>query len=121
MPILFATVLYLIIRVSVIGHLASNAEVTDIMNNPFYGMTKGEKMATVFYTLLLYLKLFIYPHPLTHDYYPYHIPIMHWNDWRPILSLLLYLALAVVFIKGWKKKTVWAYAVAFYLITLSIV
>src|SRR5437773_2978361 len=91
------------------------------MNNPFYGMTKGEKMATVFYTLLLYLKLFIYPHPLTHDYYPYHIPIMHWNDWRPLLSLLLYIALIVVFLKGWKKRTVWGYSIAFYLITLSIV
>src|SRR4030095_7921539 len=46
---------------------------------------------------------------------------MHWSDWRPILSLLLYIALMIVIIKGWKKKTVWAYAVAFYLITLSIV
>ena len=27
----------------------------------------------------------------------------------------------VAFIKGWKKKTVWAYSIAFYLITLSIV
>jgi hypothetical protein len=120
-PIVLATVIYLAIRISVIGHLVGNAEVTDIMNNPFYGMTWGEKMATIFYTLLLYLKLLIYPHPLTHDYYPYHIPIMHWNDWRPILSLLLYLALVVVFIKGWRKKTVWAYAIGFYLITLSIV
>jgi len=121
LPILFATILYLIIRVSVIGHLVSNAEVTDIMNNPFYGMTQGDKTATIFYTLLLYLKLLVYPHPLTHDYYPYHIPIMHWNDWRCILSLLLYVGMIVVFIKGWKKKTVWAYSIAFYLITLSIV
>ena len=121
LPIIFATALYLIIRVSVIGHLVSGSEVTDIMNNPFYGMTKGEKSATILYTLLLYLKLLVYPHPLTHDYYPYHIPIMHWNDWRPILSLLLYVGLVVVFIRDWKKKTVWAYSIAFYLIALSIV
>jgi hypothetical protein len=121
MPIALASIIYIVIRVSVIGHLVGNVEVTDIMNNPFYGMTKGEKMATIFYTLLLYLKLLIYPHPLTHDYYPYHIPIMHWNDWRPILSLVLYLALVVIFLKGFRKKTVWAYSVAFYLITLSIV
>ena len=120
-PIVLASIIYMVIRVSVIGHVVGNVEVTDIMNNPFYGMTKGEKMATIFYTLLLYLKLLIYPHPLTHDYYPYHIPIMHWNDWRPILSLVLYLALVVVFLKGFRKKTVWAYSIAFYLITLSIV
>jgi len=121
LPILLATVLYLVIRVSVIGHLVGNAEVTDLMNNPFYGMTFGEKTATIFYTLLLYLKLHIFPYPLTHDYYPYQIPIMHWADWRPILSLLLYIGLLVIIIKGWKKKTVWAYAAAFYLIALSIV
>ena len=84
-------------------------------------MSSAEKTATIFYTLLLYLKLLICPYPLTHDYYPYQIPIMHWNDWRPILSVLLYLAMAVVFVKGWRKKTVWAYSVAFYLVTLSIV
>lgn len=121
LPIALASMVYLVIRIGVIGHLVSNAEVTNIMNNPFYGMTKGEKTATIFYTLLLYLKLHVVPYPLTHDYYPYHIPIMHWNDWRPILSLILYIAMAVVFIRGWKKKTVWAYAVAFYLIALSIV
>lgn len=121
LPIILATALYLIIRISVIGHLVSNAVVTDLMNNPFYGMTKGEKTATIFYTLLLYLKLLIYPHPLTHDYYPYHIPIMHWSDWRPILSLVVYVALIAVLIKGWKRKTTWTYSIAFYLITLSIV
>src|SRR5204863_864452 len=120
-PIVFATAVYLAIRVSVIGHLIGNGEVTNIMNNPFYGMSSAEKTATIFYTLLLYLKLLICPYPLTHDYYPYQIPIMHWNDWRPILSVLLYLAMAVVFVKGWRKKTVWAYSVAFYLVTLSIV
>jgi protein O-mannosyl-transferase len=121
LPIATASIIYIVIRVSVIGHLVGSAEVTDIMNNPFYGMTKGEKMATIFYTLLLYLKLLIYPHPLTHDYYPYHIPIMHWNDWRPILSVLLYLGLVLIFVKGFTRKTVWAYAVAFYLVALSIV
>jgi hypothetical protein len=121
LPVFFASLLYLIVRVIVIGHLGSKTEVSDLMNNPFYGMTFGEKTATVFYTLLLYLKLHIYPHPLTHDYYPYHIPIMHWGDWRPILSLLLYIGLIVVFLKGWKRKTAWAYSIAFYLITLSIV
>src|SRR5678816_2407002 len=91
------------------------------MNNPFYGMSFGEKMATVFYTLLLYLKLLVYPHPLTHDYYPYHIHMMHWTDWAPILSLLLHSVFIVVMVKGWKKKTTWSYSIAFYLVTLSIV
>jgi len=91
------------------------------MNNPFYGMSFGEKTATIFYTLLLYLKLLVFPHPLTHDYYPYHIPIMTWADWAPILSLILHLTLLIIAVKGWKKKSIPAYSIWFYLITLSIV
>jgi protein O-mannosyl-transferase len=121
LPVLAGTILYLLMRVNAIGYLLDEKEVTDLMNNPFYGVSMGEKTATIFYTLLQYLKLFIYPHPLTHDYYPYHIPIMSWSAWQSILSLILYIGLIVVIIKGWKRKTIWAYAAAFYLITLSIV
>ena len=121
LPALAGAMLYLIIRVSVIGHLSSGAEVTNLMNNPFYGMSYGEKTATIFHTLLLYLKLHIFPHPLTHDYYPYHIPIMNWSDWTPILSLVLHLAMFLIIVKGWKRKTTLAYSIAFYLVTLSIV
>jgi hypothetical protein len=120
-PLFVATIIYLVIRVNVLGFLFSGNEITNLMNNPFYGMSFGEKMATVFFTLLLYLKLLVYPHPLTHDYYPYHIHVMHWTDWAPILSLLLHLAFIAIMIKGWKKKTTWAYSIAFYLVTLSIV
>lgn len=120
-PVLTGTIIYLLMRVNAIGYLLGDNQVTDLMNNPFYGMNFGEKTATIFYTLLLYLKLHIIPYPLTHDYYPYHIPVMHWSDLRTILSLMIYAGLIVVIIKGWKKRSVWAYAAAFYLITLSIV
>ena len=120
-PLIAGTVVYLIIRYSVLGYLFSGAEITNIMNNPFYGMSFGEKTATIFYTLILYLKLFVFPHPLTHDYYPYHIPVMNWMDWQAILSLLLYAGLFIVMLMGWKKKTVLSYSIAFYFVCLSIV
>jgi protein O-mannosyl-transferase len=92
-----------------------------VMNNPFYGMDWSDKMATIFYTLLLYLKLHIFPHPLTHDYYPYQIPKMTWAAWQSILSLVLHIGLGIVILRGWRKKSIWAYTAAFYLIALSIV
>ena len=121
LPLLAASFIYLVIRYNVLGFLFSGAEITNLMNNPFYGMSFGEKTATIFYTLLLYLKLLVFPHPLTHDYYPYHIPIMNWTDWAPLLSLVLYVSLIVIAVRGWKKKTIPSYAILFYLITLSIV
>jgi hypothetical protein len=121
-PLFVATFFYIIIRYSVIGYLLSNGKpVLDIMNNPFADMTLSGRLATIFYTLLLYLKLMIFPHPLTHDYYPYQIPKMTWSDIASIISLLIYIALGIIALKGWKKKTMWSYAILFYLFTLSIV
>ena len=121
LPIIAATIFYLILRINAIGYLLSEKEITDLMNNPFFGMTFGEKTATIFYTLLMYLKLHIFPHPLTHDYYPYQIPKMTWSDWQALLSLAVHISLIAVILRGWKKRSIYAYAAAFYLVTLSIV
>jgi protein O-mannosyl-transferase len=121
LPILAGTVIYLLMRWQAIGYLLGSKEVTDVMNNPFYGMTLGEKTATIFYTFLMYLKLFIFPHPLTHDYYPYQIPKVTWSAWQPILALLLHIGLGAVILRGWKSKSIWAYCALFYLVTFSIV
>lgn len=120
--VLFAFVAYMVQRLSIIGYLLqAETEITDLMNNPFYGSTFSEKMATIFYTLGLYLKLLFFPHPLTHDYYPHQIPILNWLDWRSLLSLALYISLVVLAWKGTRKKSIPAYAIWFYLLTLSIV
>lgn len=121
LPIAAATVIYLIMRVNAIGYLLGSKEITDLMNNPFYGMGTGDKLATIFYTLLLYVKLHIFPHPLTHDYYPFQIPRLTWSDPRALLGLGVHLALIAVILRGWKNRRIWSYAAAFYMITLSIV
>src|SRR5204862_527527 len=68
-PPVIATVIFLLIRQSVVGHSTSPL-VNDLMNNPFVDMTLPQKYATILYTLGLYVKLLIFPHPLTCDYYP---------------------------------------------------
>ncbi|MDZ7877408.1 MAG: hypothetical protein U5L45_07055 [Saprospiraceae bacterium] len=120
-PVIAATVIYLMMRVNAIGYLLDSKVVMDLMNNPFYGMTTSDRLATISYTLLLYLKLHIFPHPLTHDYYPFQIPKLTWADWRAVLGLALHIGLVAVILRGWKNKTIWAYTSAFYLIALSIV
>jgi protein O-mannosyl-transferase len=123
LPLVFVTLFYLLIRYSIIGYMLSNGkEITDLMNNPFYGMSVGDRFATVFYTLGRYIQLLFFPHPLTHDYYPYQIPIMHWSNWESVASLVLYVALAAYGI--WsvlKNKSIVGFGILFYLITLSIV
>jgi len=102
-PIVLASMIYFYVRGQVIGGLSFETG-TELMNNSFFGMTVSEKFATVFYTLLLYLKLLIIPHPLTYDYYPYHIPVLTWSNIWSIISLMVYMFLGVYAILGIKKK-----------------
>ncbi len=118
---LAAAFFYIIFRTSAIGYVVGEKEITDVMNNPFTDMDFADKYATIFYTLLLYLKLLIIPFPLTHDYYPYQIPRMTWSSPYVLASLAIHLGLAYYVIKNWKSKSVIAYSILFYLIALSIV
>jgi hypothetical protein len=120
MPLMVATLIYLVIRYNAVGFFTVGNEITDLMNNPFAGMTTGEKFATIFYTLWKYIQLLFYPHPLTHDYYPYAIPKLNWGDYRAFLPLLLYLGLGFLALKGMAKKSIFSYCLLFFIITLSI-
>ena len=120
-PALVASAAYIWIRYSVIGYLLGDALPQDVMNNPFLGMTDAQQSATIVLTLGLYLKLLFFPHPLTHDYYPYHIPIMEWSDPVVILSLIGYCLLIGLGLYGLFRRRVFGYAILYYLATLSIV
>ena len=127
-PLMVSTVLFLIIRTAILG-FDLGSESMELMNNPFLKLTEGrwvpftggEKVATILYTLGKYLTLLIFPHPLSHDYYPRAIDIMTMGDWRVILSLVIHLALIVVAVYLWKKDRVISFGIFFYLISLSIV
>ncbi|MEM6317084.1 MAG: DUF1736 domain-containing protein [Bacteroidota bacterium] len=123
LPLVLASVAYLWIRYLVIGYFLSSdgAPITDIMNNPFYSLSSSERFATVFYTLGLYVKLLFFPYPLTHDYYPYQIPIISFGDVRAIIPIVLYVILGIIALLGIKKKSVLSFSVLTYLATLSIV
>lgn len=115
-------VLYVALRYAIVGQLLGGPETDpNPMNDPFVNLSSSNKYATIFLTLGWYLKLLVFPHPLTHDYYPYHVPVVGFDDWRALLGLALHVALAGVAIWGLWKKNVPTFAAAFYLITLSIV
>ncbi|HLF63728.1 MAG TPA: hypothetical protein VI603_08245 [Saprospiraceae bacterium] len=120
-PALLMAVAYVLIRYKVIGFLFSENTSQDLLNNPFLGMTTGEQAATILYTLGLYAKLLVFPHPLTHDYYPYHIPIMDWSDIGTLISGGAYILLLGLAIVGLFRKRIYAFAILYFLATLSIV
>lgn len=127
-PLLVATVIFLVIRGSVLGWSLGKPSM-ELMNNPFLkieggqwvAFSAGEKLATIFYTLGKYIQLLLFPHPLTHDYYPRQVDIMSWSDWQSLGSLLLYLGIFAYAVKGLVKKDPVSFGIFFFLVTLSIV
>lgn len=123
------TLIFLIIRSTVIGGGISASTPLELMNNPFLKLEQGryvlmsfsEKYATIIYTWGVYLKLLLFPHPLTHDYYPRHIDIMSFGNPAVILTLVLYVSGSVWALKNTMAKNPFAFSILYFLITFSIV
>jgi len=113
---------FLLIRGSILGFGGHEEVAQEIMNNPFLHASGAEKMATIFFTLWVYIKLLIFPHPLTYDYYPHQIEIINWANPGAFLPFLLYLSIGIFAVYGLlKKKDVFSYSIWMYLIPLSVV
>jgi tetratricopeptide (TPR) repeat protein len=122
-PLVASTAIFLILRHHATGNflLGSGEEVTELMNNPFVAASTAEKYATIFYTWGLYLKLLFFPHPLTHDYYPYHVPLVGFADLRAIIPVVLYLAMAAFAVLKFRKGNIVSWSILFFLATFSVV
>jgi protein O-mannosyl-transferase len=119
LSLLVTSAVFIIIRSLVVGQFIGEPA-TDVMNNPFLGMTGMERVGSTAYTLLKYIGLLFFPHPLSHDYYPYQIPKVSVLSVIPLLSVMFYSVLAYFAYKGWKSKSTYAYGILFFICALSI-
>jgi tetratricopeptide (TPR) repeat protein len=121
LPLLVGTLLFILIRYAVLGYFNSPEMPKELLNDPFLGATLSQKYGTILYTLGLYLKLLFFPHPLTHDYYPFHIALTGILDWRALISLAIYAALLLYAFSSIRTRNLPSFGILFYLITLFIV
>ena len=127
-PLILGAVIYILLRTSVLG-FSSFEPTMEMMNNPFVKLSNGqyeffslpEKVSSIIYALGLYLKLLFFPHPLTHDYYPRQLNILSFSDWRVLLSIVAYISLIYIMLKGWQKRKIYSYAIAFFLLSLILI
>lgn len=118
--------LYILIRFLVLGNLFSGAPPMELMNNPFMVWNGNEyellsffdRIPTVFLGLLTYVKLMVWPWPLTHDYYPLHIPIISFSDYRFVLSLFLFLTLTIWSFAKLKSKNIASWGWLWFILAL---
>jgi protein O-mannosyl-transferase len=121
LPILLASFIFILARYNALGFWITGSGVqTEILNNPFLHSSKADEIATVIYTWLLYLKLMIFPHPLTHDYYPWHLEVLSSSSPMVLASLVVILGLLGISFFHFKKKHILSYGILFFVITFSI-
>jgi hypothetical protein len=83
LPLVVVSVIFwFAIRRNVLG-VGIGTPPPELMNDPFLKFdmannyvpfTTAERLATILYTWFEYLRLLVWPHPLTCDYYPKHVP-----------------------------------------------
>lgn len=128
LPGMIASGLFIIIRYVVLeGHEVVKLA-DDPLNNPFL-VWGGEtwipasnlsKAATVLYTFGKYVWLLVFPYPLTHDYYPFHISVQSFSNPFVLFSLLIFLAFTAYGILSARRKRIAGFGILFFLIMLII-
>lgn len=121
-PFIGAFLVYMLIRISVLSG-ASNFEAIQLINNSLAaaGNDISTRLATALYVVGIYLRLLVFPHPLSFDYSYNSIPLVSFSNPQTLLVLVIIGALSAIVVKGWKSKNPLTYSILFFAATLSLV
>ena len=93
----------------------------DIMNAPYLFATASQKLASELYVLLDYLRLLVFPIPMSSDYSYRQLPYRNFGDPLVWCSILAYIGLVLSMIVLFTRRHVLAMGLAFYLLPLLLV
>jgi tetratricopeptide (TPR) repeat protein len=115
---------FILIRTSVLNTFhANNMTKVDMADNILVTATDvGSRLGTAFLVLGHYLRLLFIPYPLISDYSFNTIPLTSLGNVWAILSMLVFLSIVVIAVRGFLKhrEDPWAFAALFFLITISL-
>ena len=94
LPFFVVIGLYMAIRLSIVTASGENSD-SEVLNNPYVFASVSEKLATEIATSLNYLKLLVWPHPLSADYSYNSIPYKDFGHPLVWLSAIIYGAITV--------------------------
>lgn len=91
------------------------------IENPLYiERSFWTRTGTGMLTLLFYLRLLIFPHPLVYYYGFNMLPITGWGNIWVILSFFIHTGLLIYAIRKFKEKNILSFAILFYFICISM-
>jgi lipoprotein NlpI len=113
--------IYLMARISVLGGLSGNKELSPLLDNFLSGAPDlSTRLASAFLMIGKYLMTLVFPHPLGSDFGYNQIPLTEWSDWRVILVVLAVAGILIYAFKGLKNKSLPSFSILYFLITFSI-
>ena len=126
-PVLFLG-FYLIIRHQVVGLDMGGAQPLELMNNPFLVLRDGqythmsgaEKFPLVVVGICKYLQLLLFPHPLTHDYYPRFFQDIHLGHPLVLGTLFFIVVLLIISWINLRRHRIISYSIIFFFSTLFL-
>ncbi len=123
LPYLAVVAVYVLIRLQIVNGMQPRNELADndIQINPYAFASVTEKLATEISTSLNYLKLLLFPHPLSADYSYNQIPYKDFSHPLVWLSILIHLVIFGGFVYFFKKRSVLCFGIAFYLLNMLMI
>jgi len=114
---------YIIFRIMMFSLLEKDNLQRDLLyfENPLYVNGYGffERIPMFFYTVGYYIKLLIFPHPLS-VYYGYnHVPVAEWSNPLVWISILIIVPSGLYCLFNIKKKSPWMFGFLFFIIAIS--
>jgi cytochrome c-type biogenesis protein CcmH/NrfG len=94
---------------------------TEVLNNPYLFATKSETYATKTFVLLKYMKLLFVPYPLSSDYSFKTILYRTFASWDTLLSIFVYLGLAVTAVILFIKRHPVGFGLVFFFANLMMI
>jgi len=94
---------------------------SSVLNNIFLWSAHTETIKpTALVIIARYVRLFLYPHPLIHQYGYDQVPLNHWADVTTWLVIAGLAGLALFVYRAWKRKIPLSFAVVFFAVTYSV-
>ena len=116
---LVPTVLFLIIRFSLIGDKGVEIKQLD---NSLVGAVDfwGARLPSNIYSVGYFLRQAIFPNVLLSDYSYSTLPLVSWGNWRPYVSIAAYALLGFAAFQGFKRRKLYAFGALYFVVAISI-
>jgi tetratricopeptide (TPR) repeat protein/NADH:ubiquinone oxidoreductase subunit 3 (subunit A) len=109
--------LYLLLRLSAVAGM-SPGSAPDILNDPYMLATTAQTYASIFVVLLDYIRLLVWPHPLSADYSYHQLPYADLASPLFWAAVIVYAALMYAAIRLMSKRHITGWAIILYLVFL---